>query len=158
MKVYGALSMTDDVMPEDLEIYESRYLGVSANANEDTCADQGDLLFPLPGAEFYAKLDDDGQAMGGHAIYNHDGGTEACLFHDVIGKSVSLFEDETMSGQVDACCTIVEIDKATFDAEYAAFKQARQEAGIESDDEESEESEEEEQAPAEEPEEEKKGK
>lgn len=112
MHVEGALQL------EDGSAEGRRYMGITANANADTCADQG-ALWPFTGA------------AGAHlsalqkADFGIDGGADyesnlplASLFgaNSVIGRSVSLFATASKDSAVQACCVITQVDEATYRA------------------------------------------
>ena len=116
-------------------------MGISANANADTCADQG-ALWPFTGVE------EDHACALSKAHFNIEGVADygsnynlASLFGDnsVIGRSISLFSTESRDSAVQACCVITEMDEAAF---RAAIADLEDEGEADDNDEESEDSEE----------------
>ena len=115
LKVSGELSMNaNDVMGED---GESRYMGISENAQADTCEDPGSL-WPFPYDDMQGcALQPVQFNVHGMANYRSNDGPASLFVDSIVGHSLSLYDDETKDGEVDACCTIMEMTEEDY---YAA--------------------------------------
>ena len=116
IRVFGSLFMdVADVELDEGKFGEWRGMAVTENAFDGVdCDNNGEIYNPFE-AE-YLNLKPARFGSNGNACYRHKEDTQTTLWgeNSVIGKSVSLYEENVQEGWIQACCNIEELSREQY--------------------------------------------